>query len=214
MSPEQRRFLINLARGAKAARNVADASDGMAGRTKRRHRGNPLSMQPVRSLPSTTRVSRNPITTSPLKRGGGRRRGCLSTGPPAVAAFVSSHPSCGPRRSATRRNNGLEAYITIDRGQRGGLGQSGGHVDNALYERIRPAHRVHDLQSVESALIASPGGGSGLLTGPWTRSRPYTCRRREGGQVPLSRSPSGCGTRPILINHLAQFPATTVILQT
>jgi multidrug efflux pump len=110
---------------------------------------------------------------------------------------------------SNQEDNGLAAYVTIDRDSAARLGISVGTVDNALYDAFGQRivstiftqsnqYRVileadpHSYRTVDSlASIYVPSSG--------------------GGQVPLSAIVNvEVVTRPLLINHLAQFPATTI----
>jgi len=110
---------------------------------------------------------------------------------------------------SNQEDNGLAAYVTIDRDSAARLGISVGTVDNALYDAF--GQRVVSTIFTQSnqyrvILEADPSSYRSVdsLASIYVPSA-------AGGQVPLSAiAKVDVETRPLLINHLAQFPATTV----
>jgi multidrug efflux pump len=197
------RFLINLkprdVRSANVAaiiRRLRDETAGIAGVT--------LYMQPVQDLTLDNTVSRTQYqftleSADPL---------ALSTWTPRLLTALRARPELADVVS-NEEDNGLAAYVTIDRDSAARLGISVGTVDNALYDafgqrivstiftqsnqyRVIMEADPQSYRSVDSlASIYVPTAG--------------------GGQVPLSAIVKvDVENRPLLINHLAQFPATTV----
>jgi multidrug efflux pump len=117
---------------------------------------------------------------------------------PALADVVSN-----------QEDNGLAVNIVIDRDSAARLGISVGTVDNALYDAF--GQRIVSTiftQSNQYRVImeADPAAYSSVdaLLSIYLPSA-------SGGQVPLAAIASvSVETRPLLITHLAQFPATTV----
>ena len=114
-----------------------------------------------------------------------------------------------PTSPATRTINGLAAYVTIDRDSAARLGISVGTVDNALYDAFgqrivstifTQSNQYRVIMEADPALQRSLAALDSIYVPSAAADR---CRCR--------RSPrSTQETRPLLINHLAQFPATTV----
>jgi len=110
---------------------------------------------------------------------------------------------------SNQEDNGLAAYVTIDRDSAARLGISVGTVDNALYDAFG--------QRIVSTIFTQSNQYRVIL-----EADPQSYRTVDslasiyvpsssGGQVPLSAIVKvNVETRPLLINHLAQFPATTV----
>jgi multidrug efflux pump len=197
------RLLINLKPRSGRSSNVSEVirrlqseTAGIAGVT--------LYMQPVQDLTLDTTVSRTQYQFA-LESADAD---ALSTWTPKLVNLLRQQPELADVVS-NQEDNGLAAYITIDRDSAARLGISVGTVDNALYDAFGQRivstiftqsnqYRVileadpSEYRSVESlASIYVPSAG--------------------GGQVPLSAiAKVDVETRPLLINHLAQFPATTV----
>jgi multidrug efflux pump len=197
------RFLINLKPRADRSTTVADVirrlRDETAGVT-----GITVYMQPVQDLTLDNTISRTQYQFT-LESADAT---ALSTWAPKLVTALNQLPDLADVVS-NQEDNGLAAYVTIDRDSAARLGISVGTVDNALYDafgqrivstiftqsnqyRVIMEADPNSYRSVDSlASIYVPAAG--------------------GGQVPLSAIASvDVQTRPILINHLAQFPATTV----
>ncbi|MEP6883371.1 MAG: MdtB/MuxB family multidrug efflux RND transporter permease subunit [Gammaproteobacteria bacterium] len=197
------RFLINLKPRGQRSSNVTDVMRRLRADTAD-VAGISLYMQPVQDLTLDTTISRTQyqfILES-------ADAAALSVWTPKLLDALRARPELADVVS-NEENNGLAAYITIDRDSAARLGISVGTVDNALYDAFGQRivstiftqsnqYRVileadpASYQSVDSlASIYIPSSG--------------------GGQVPLSAiAKVAVETRPLLINHLAQFPATTV----
>ena len=124
-------------------------------------------------------------------------------------------PSCARCRSFTdvtsnQEDNGLAAYVTIDRDSAARFGISVGTVDNALYDAFgqRIVSTIFTQSNQYRVIIEADPAIAGLDR---TRSHSIYVPSAGGGQVPLSAiAKVNQETRPLLINHLAQFPASTV----
>jgi multidrug efflux pump len=197
------RFLINLKPRKQRTSNVADIIRRLRSETSN-VAGVTLYMQPVQDLTLDNTVSRtqyqfNLESADPV---------ALSTWTPKLLALLREQPELADVVS-NEEDNGLAVYITIDRDSAARLGISVGTVDNALYDafgqrivstiftqsnqyRVIMEADPHSYRSVDSlASIYVPTAG--------------------GGQVPLSAIVKvAVENRPLLINHLAQFPATTI----
>jgi multidrug efflux pump len=197
------RFLINLKPRSDRGSNVADAirrlkseTDDIAGVT--------LYMQPVQDLTLDTTISRTQYQFT-LESADAT---VLSTWTPTLLTALRRRPELADVVS-NQEDNGLAAYITIDRDSAARLGISVGTVDNALYDAF--GQRIVSTIFTQSnqyrvILEADPASYQSVdsLASIYVPSA-------GGGQVPLSAiAKVDVETRPLLINHLAQFPATTV----
>jgi multidrug efflux pump len=197
------RFLINLKPRSDRSSNVSEVirrlqteTAGIAGVT--------LYMQPVQDLTLDTTVSRTQYQFA-LESADAD---ALSTWTPKLVNLLRQQPELADVVS-NQEDNGLAAYITIDRDSAARLGISVGTVDNALYDAFG--------QRIVSTIFTQSNQYRVIL-----EADPKEYRSVEslasiyvpsaaGGQVPLSAiAKVDVETRPLLINHLAQFPATTV----
>jgi multidrug efflux pump len=197
------RFLINLKpRGARSStaseviRRLQSETSSIAGVT--------LYMQPVQDLTLDTTVSRTQYQFT-LESADAN---ALSTWTPKIVSLLRQQPELADVVS-NQEDNGLAAYVTIDRDSAARLGISVGTVDNALYDAF--GQRIVSTiftQSNQYRVImeADPASYRSVdsLASIYVPSA-------GGGQVPLSAiARVDVQTRPLLINHLAQFPAATV----
>ena len=163
-----------------------------------------LYMQPVQDLTLDNTVSRTQYQFT-LESADSA---ALSTWTPKLLAALRQQPELADVVS-NQEDNGLAAYITIDRDSAARLGISVGTVDNALYDAF--GQRIVSTIFTQSnqyrvILEADPASYRSVdsLASIYVPSA-------SGGQVPLSAiAKVDVETRPLLINHLAQFPATTV----
>jgi multidrug efflux pump len=197
------RFLINLKPRGERSSNVADAIRRLRDDTAN-IAGVTLYMQPVQDLTLDTTISRTQyqfILES-------ADAAALAAWSPELLDALRARPELADVVS-NEENNGLAAYITIDRDSAARLGISVGTVDNALYDAF--GQRIVSTIFTQSnqyrvILQADPAAYRSVdsLASIYVPSA-------GGGQVPLSAiAKVGIETRPLLINHLAQFPATTV----
>jgi len=197
------RLLINLKpREARAAnlteviRRLQSETAGVPGIT--------LYMQPVQDLTLDNTVSRTQYQFT-LESADAA---ALSTWTPKLLEVLRRQPELSDVVS-NQEDDGLAAYVTIDRDSAARLGVSVGTVDNALYDAF--GQRIVSTIFTESnqyrvILEANPAEYASVdaLQSIYVPSA-------SGGQVPLSAiAKVHVETRPLLINHLAQFPATTV----
>ncbi len=197
------RFLINLKPRADRSATVADVIRRLRDETAD-VTGITVYMQPVQDLTLDNTISRTQYQFT-LESADAT---ALSMWAPKLVTALSKLPELADVVS-NQEDNGLAAFVTIDRDSAARLGISVGTVDNALYDafgqrivstiftqsnqyRVIMEADPDSYRSVDSlASIYVPSAG--------------------GGQVPLSAiAKVEIQTRPILINHLAQFPATTV----
>ena len=197
------RFLINLkprdSRSMTATQVIRRLRDETADVT-----GITLYMQPVQDLTLDNTISRTQYNFT-LESADATE---LSNWTPKLVSLLRQQPELSDVVS-NQEDNGLALQITIDRDSAARLGISVGTVDNALYDAFGqrivstiftqsnqyrvileadPAH-YRTIESLQSVYVPSSGGG----------------------QVPLSAiAKVTVERRPLLINHLAQFPATTI----
>jgi multidrug efflux pump len=197
------RYLINLKPRADRSTTVADVIRRLRDETAD-VAGITVYMQPVQDLTLDNTISRTQYQFT-LESADAT---ALSTWTPKLVTALNQLPTLADVVS-NQEDNGLAAYVTIDRDSAARLGISVGTVDNALYDafgqrivstiftqsnqyRVIMEADPNYYRSVDSlASIYVPSAG--------------------GGQVSLSAiAKVDIETRPILINHLAQFPAATV----
>jgi multidrug efflux pump len=197
------RVLINL--------KPQNARDGSVAAVIRRLRaetahvaGITLYMQPVQDLTLDNTISRTQYQFT------------LESADAAALADWTPKLVAALRRQDTladvvsnQENAGLAASITIDRDSAARLGVSVGTVDNALYDAFgqRIVSTIFTQSNQYRVIIqADPQSYRSVdsLAGIYVPSA-------AGGQVPLSAiAKVVVETRPLLINHIAQFPAATV----
>ena len=197
------RLLINLRphaqRGANVAQVIRRLQTETAGVT-----GITLYMQPVQDLTLDTTVSRTQYQFI-LESADSQ---ALSTWTPKLVSALRQEPQLADVVS-NQEDSGLAVYVTIDRDSAARLGISVGTVDNALYDAF--GQRIVSTIFTQSnqyrvVLEADPA----LYRTVDSLASIYV-PSAAGGQVPLSAiAKADVQTRPLLINHLAQFPATTV----
>ena len=197
------RFLINLKPKAQRSSSASEVAARIQRETARVP-GITLYTQPVQDLTLDTSVGRTQYqftlqAASPQE---------LSQWTPALVERLRGSPEFSDVTS-NLADNGLAASVVIDRDSAARFGVSVGTVDNALYDAfgqrivstiftqanqyrviIEADPALHDsLQSLASIYVPSAGGG----------------------QVPLSAIAAVHEeVRPLLINHQAQFSASTI----
>jgi len=197
------RFLINLkprdqrtSRVTEVIRRLQTETVGVAGVT--------LYMQPVQDLTLDNTISRTQYQFTMESADSA----ALTTWTPKLVEALRQQPELADVVS-NQEDNGLAAYVTIDRDSAARLGISVGTVDNALYDAF--GQRIVSTIFTQSnqyrvILEADPESYVSVdsLASIYVPSS-------SGGQVPLSAIVKvNVETRPLLINHLAQFPAATV----
>jgi multidrug efflux pump len=163
-----------------------------------------LYMQPVQDLTLDNTISRTQYNFT-LESADART---LSTWTPKLLSILRQRPELSDVVS-NQEDNGLAVQVTIDRDSAARLGISVGTVDNALYDAF--GQRIVSTIFTQSnqyrvILEADPASYRSVdsLASIYVPSA-------GGGQVPLSAiAKVSMEARPLLINHLAQFPAVTV----
>ena len=197
------RFLINLRPRAKRSANVAEVIRRLRSETSD-IAGITLYMQPVQDLTLDNTISRTQYQFT-LESADAV---ALSSYTPQLVAALRAQPQLADVVS-NQEDNGLAVYVNIDRDSASRLGISVGTVDNALYDAFG--------QRIVSTIFTQSNQYRVIM-----EADPKTYKSVDslasiyvpsatGGQVPLSAiAKVTVETRPILINHLAQFPATTI----
>jgi multidrug efflux pump len=199
------RFLINL----KPYDERADDVSGVIRRLQQETADVPgvtLYLQPVQDLTIDTSVSRTQYQfvledAKPDE---------LASWTPKLVAALAEQPQL-QNVASDLQQNGLSAYITVDRDTAGRFGITPATVDNALYDSFGQRiistiftqsnqYRIilevdpslqHSLDSLNALYLPAAGSAT--------------------GQVPLSAiAKVSEQTAPLQISHLGQFPATTV----
>jgi len=197
------RFLINLKPRADRSATVIDVIRRLKSETADVS-GVTLYMQPVQDLTLDNTVSRTQYQFT-LESADAT---ALSTWTPKLVTALRQMPQLADVVS-NQEDNGLAAYVTIDRDSAARLGISVGTVDNALYDAFgqrivstifTQSNQYRVIMEADPAFYRSIDSLQSIYV-----------PSAAGGQVPLSAiAKVEVQTRPILINHIAQFPATTV----
>jgi multidrug efflux pump len=197
------RFLINLKPRDERSATVIDVIHRLQQETSRVP-GITLYMQPSQDLSLDNTVSRTQyqfILES-------ANADDLATWTPKLVTALRARPELADVVS-NLENNGMAAYINIDRDTAARLGVSVGTVDNALYDAF--GQRIVSTiftQSNQYRVIIEADPKSYAST---DSIQSLYVPSAAGGQVPLSALATvEMQAKPLLINHLAQFPAATV----
>ena len=163
-----------------------------------------LYMQPVQELTIEDKVSRTQFQftlTSPDEK-------LLQSWVPTLVEHLREKPALSDVVS-DQQDEGLQAFIEIDRDAASRLGVSVADIDDALYSAygqrqvstlFTQSSQYRVVLEVDPRLATSPAALTGLFV-----------RTRAGAPVPLS-SIARVSERSttLLINHVGQFPAATV----
>jgi len=197
------RFLINLKPREQRSSNVTEVIRRLRGETARVP-GITLYMQPAQDLTLDNTVSRAEYQFM-LESADSA---ALTTWTPRLVQALRRLPELIDVTS-NQEDNGLAVYITVDRDSAARLGISVGTVDNALYDAfgqriVSTIFTQSNQYRVIMQVNRSTFGSVDSLANLYVPSA-------GGGQVPLSAiAKIAVEQRPLVINHLAQFPSTTV----
>ena len=199
------RMLINL----KAVNDRSSSASQIIRRLQRETAdvaGISLYMQPVQDLTIDTAVSRTQYQfvledSNPAE---------FNTWVPKLVDRLQQVPEIEDVAS-DQENQGLSAYLTIDRDTAGRFGITPATIDNALYDAFgqrivstifTQSNQYRVILEADSSLMASLDS-LGTLYIPSATA--------VGGQVPLSALVKvSTRSAPLSIDHLGQFPSTTV----
>jgi multidrug efflux pump len=197
------RFLINLkpraARTATATEIIRRLQDEVS-----RVSGITLYMQPAQDLTLDSTVSRTEYQFT-LESADAQS---LSIWTPKLVANLRQQPELADV-VGDQENNGLAVNIVIDRDSAARLGISVGTVDNALYDAFgqRIVSTIFTQSNQYRVIIAADPKDFASVDALSSIYVPAA----GGGQAPLSAFCTvSVESRPLLITHLAQFPAATV----
>ncbi len=197
------RFLINL----KPADERAGTVDDVIRRLRQETADVPgitLYMQPVQDLTLDNTVSRTQYQFTMESADAT----ALSTWTPKLVSALQQQPEL-QEVTSNQEDNGLALSVTIDRDSAARLGVSVGTVDNALYDAFgqRIASTIFTQANQYRVILEAEPKSYNTIDSLASLYVPSAA----GGQVPLSAIASvTVEQRPLLINHIAQFPATTV----
>jgi len=113
--------------------------------------------------------------------------------------------------ASDQQENGLSAYITIDRDTAGRFGITPATIDNALYDSFgqRIVSTIFTQSNQYRVILEADPGLQASLDSLGTIYLPSSVS--SAGQVPLSAiAKVTVETAPLQINHLGQFPSNTV----
>jgi multidrug efflux pump len=165
-----------------------------------------LYMQPVQDLSIDTTVSRTQYQFVLEDANPGE----FNTWVPQLVDRLQQLPQLEDVAS-DQENQGLSAYLTIDRDTAGRFGITPATVDNALYDAFgqRIVSTIFTQSNQYRVILQADTSMMASLDSLGTIYLPSATA--VGGQVPLSALVS-VSTRlaPLSIDHLGQFPATTV----
>jgi multidrug efflux pump len=197
------RFLINLKPRDERSATVTDVIHRLQQETSMVP-GITLYMQPSQDLSLDNTVSRTQYQFI-LESASATD---LETWTPKLVTALRARPELADVVS-NLEDNGMAAYINIDRDTAARLGVSVGTVDNALYDAF--GQRIVSTiftQSNQYRVIIEADPKSYAST---DSIQSLYVPSAAGGQVPLSALATvQIQAKPLLINHLAQFPAATV----
>ncbi|MGH8148667.1 MAG: multidrug efflux RND transporter permease subunit [Steroidobacteraceae bacterium] len=197
------RFLIALKPRSKRSATVAEVIQRLKAETADVP-GITLYMQPVQDLTLDTTVTRAQYQFI-LESADGN---VLDTWTPKLVAALRHLPELADVAS-NQESQGLAAYITIDRDTAARLGISVGTVDNVLYDAFgqRIISTIFTQSNQYRVILHADSKDFPAVASLMNLYVPSA----GGGQVPLSAIATvQIEQRPLVINHLAQFPAATV----
>jgi multidrug efflux pump len=183
-------------RADEVGRRLASAARAVPGIT--------LYMQPIQDLSIEDRVAKTPyqVTLSSPDHAE------LSRAAEQLQAHLAQLPQF-TEVTSDLQNGGLQAYVEIDRDAAGRLGLSVAAIDDALYNAFG--------QRIVSTIFTQASQYRVILeVGPEHQQGPRALENlyvtgAGGAQIPLSSvARISERTAPLVINHLAQFPAATV----
>jgi multidrug efflux pump len=197
------RFLINLKPLEQRSARVSDVIRRLEAEAAKVP-GIALYMQPVQDLTLEDVIARTQYRfiledADPAE---------LSTWAPKLVQRLQQVPELADVASDLQ-NKGIAAYIDVDRDSAGRFGITVGTVDNALYDAFgqRIISTIFTQSNQYRVILEASPASQATLDSLNTLYLPSS----GGGQVPLNAvAHVRQQAAPLLINHLGQFPATTV----
>jgi multidrug efflux pump len=199
------RMLINLKPVSKRSQNASEVIRRLQRQTAQ-VTGISVYMQPVQDLSIADTVSRTQYQfvledANPEE---------FNTWVPKLVAKLQTLPQLEDVAS-DQENQGLSAYLTIDRDTAGRFGITPATVDNALYDAFgqRIVSTIFTQSNQYRVILQADDSLMASLDALGTIYLPSSTA--VGGEVPLSALVKVSErTAPLSIGHLGQFPATTV----
>jgi multidrug efflux pump len=203
ITPNSGRMLINLKAHADRDARAIDVMRRLQPELAKVP-GITLYMQPVQDLTVEDRVSRTQYQYT-LEAAD---PALLDEWVPKLVERLSALPQLADVASDLQ-NQGLQAYVEIDRDSAGRLGITPAAVDTALYNAF--GQRLISTiftQATQYRVVLEVKRG--FAAGPDALNNVYV-PGTNGTQVPLSSIATvTTGTAPLSINHIGQFPAATI----
>jgi multidrug efflux pump len=197
------RMLINLKPHEERTASASDVITRLRDRAKEVP-GITLYMQPVQELTIEDKVSRTQfqfMLTCPDDD-------LLNEWVPRLIAALQNSPALSDV-AADLQNQGLQAYLDIDRDAAARLGVSVSDIDDALYSAFGQ-RQISTLFTQASQYRVVLEADPRLITGPSALESIFV-KPSSGAPVPLSSIAKVRERRaPLLINHVGQFPAATI----
>jgi multidrug efflux pump len=163
-----------------------------------------LYMQPVQDLTIEDRVTRTQFQFS-LEAADGK---LLSEWVPRLVERLQGLPQLTDVASDLQ-DQGLQAYVDIDRDSAGRLGITPAAIDTALYNAFGQ-RQISTIFTQASQYRVVLEVKPEFRAGPEALKEIYVASS-TGAQVPLSAiTRISIGTAPLAINHIGQFPAATI----
>ncbi|MEO8847863.1 MAG: efflux RND transporter permease subunit, partial [Casimicrobiaceae bacterium] len=221
------RMLINLKPKAQRDRDISVVMRRLAG-SARAVDGIDLYLQPVQDLTIEDRVSRTQYQFT-LESAD---PDALATWTPKVIAKLAASPLFAEVASDAQ-DNGLQAYVVIDRDAAGRLGITPAAIDNALYNAFgqrlistifTQANQYRVVLELDPSMQHGPATLGDIYVpaqntavarsapvASGTQATTSATAAASNNQVPLSSVATiEERTSPLVINHIGQFPAATV----
>ncbi len=197
------RMLINLTSHDERSETASEIIERLRARAAEVS-GITLYMQPVQELTIEDRVSRTQfqfMLTSPDEE-------LLHEWVPRFVAHLGGQKALSDVASDLQ-NQGLQAYLEINRDAASRLGISVADIDDALYSAFGQ-RQISTLFTQASQYRVILEVDPRLVTGPQALESIFV-RPASGAPVPLSSIARVSERRaPLLINHVGQFPAATI----
>ncbi|BBP00202.1 MdtB/MuxB family multidrug efflux RND transporter permease subunit [Sulfuriferula nivalis] len=198
------RFLINLKPQDQRSVSATEVIRRLQPKLNQNVPGITLFMQPVQDLTLESSISRTQYQFSVQDVNAAE----LATWVPKLVTKLQQLPQLADVAS-NLQNQGLQAYIQIDRNSASRLGITTAAIDNALYNAFgqRLISTIYTQSSQYRVVMeVKPEFSAGL---PALDS--IFVVTASGGQVPLSSIASVSErTAPLVVNHIGQFSAATI----
>ena len=198
------RLLINLKPHEQRDVSASEVIRRLQPELSRKVPGITLYMQPVQDLTIEDSVSRTQYQFT-LQAANVDQ---LSTWIPKLLARLRQEPQLADVAS-NAQDEGLQAYVEIDRDAAARLGITTAAIDNALYNAFGQ-RLISTIYTQSSQYRVVQEVKPDYQKGPEALNSVFLVTS-SGGQIPLaSIARITERTAPLVVNHLSQFPATTI----